>query len=398
MTSDWMDLESMYYMHVVNRQPVVIEKGNGVRVWDVAGKEYLDFTAGWAVTNLGHNHPEVTKAIQEQAQTLLQTSNQFYTLPQLRLAEALVENSVLDKVFFSNSGAEANEGAVKLARKYGKIHLDGANEIITTLGSFHGRTIGMIAATGNPHYQENLGPLSPDFVNVEYNNLDEIKNATTDKTCAIMVEVIQGEGGVIIPSEGYLKGLREWCDEKKILLIFDDVQCGAGRLGTLWGYETAGVEPDVMTLAKGLGNGVPIGAFMCKEWCDVLEPGDHGSTFGGNPLATAAANATIRYMIEHDIPSTALSIGAYLRSKLEDLAQSYSGVVTEVRGVGLLLALVFQEQISARLVAECNQLGLLLNPVRPNAIRLMPPLIASESDCDEAIGIIETALKKVLGN
>ena len=368
MTSDWIDSESKYYMHVVNRQPVVIEKGNGARVWDVAGKEYLDFTAGWAVTNLGHNHPEVTRAIQEQAQTLLQTSNQFYTLPQLRLAEALVENSVLDKVFFSNSGAEANEGAAKLARKYGKIHLDGANEIITTLGSFHGRTIGMIAATGNPHYQENWGPLSPDFVNVEYNNLDEIKNATTDKTCAIMVEVIQGEGGVIIPSEGYLKGLREWCDEKKILLIFDDVQCGAGRLGTLWGYETAGVEPDVMTLAKGLGNGVPIGAFMCKEWCDVLEPGDHGSTFGGNPLATAAANATIRYMIEQDIPSAALSIGAYLRSKLEDLAQSYSGVVTEVRGVGLLLALVFQEQISAKLVAECNQLGLLLNPVRPNAI------------------------------
>lgn len=398
MTSDWIDSESKYYMHVVNRQPVVIEKGNGARVWDVAGKEYLDFTAGWAVTNLGHNHPEVTSAIQEQAQTLLQTSNQFYTLPQLRLAEALVENSVLDKVFFSNSGAEANEGAAKLARKYGKIHLDGANEIITTLGSFHGRTIGMIAATGNPHYQENWGPLSPDFVNVEYNNLDEIKNATTDKTCAIMVEVIQGEGGVIIPSEGYLKGLREWCDEKKILLIFDDVQCGAGRLGTLWGYEAAGVEPDVMTLAKGLGNGVPIGAFMCKEWCDVLEPGDHGSTFGGNPLATAAANATIRYMIEQDIPSAALSIGRYLRSKLEDLAQSYSEIVTEVRGVGLLLALVFQEQISAKLVAECNQLGLLLNPVRPNAIRLMPPLIVSESDCDEAVGIIETALKKVLGN
>ena len=397
MTTDWKATEARYYMHVVNRQPVVVERGEGARVWDVDGKEYLDFTAGWAVANLGHNHPAVTEAIQRQAATLLQMSNQFYTLPQLELAEALVESSAMDRVFFANSGAEANEGAVKLARKAGKLGRNGASEVITALNSFHGRTIGMVAATGNPHYQERWRPLASGFVNVPYDDLDAVRAATNENTCAVMVEVVQGEGGVNVPTEGYLKGLREWCDEQGLLLIFDDVQCGMGRLGTLWGYEAFGVEPDVMTLAKGLGNGVPIGAFLCKEHANVLEPGDHGSTFGGNPLATAAANATVRYIIEHDVPGHAKAMGAYLTERLNALRERHPSVIIDVRGMGLLLAVQFSDTLSARLVAACNEEGLLLNPVRPDAIRLIPPLIITEADADEAVEKIERGLAKVLG-
>ncbi|MBI4310582.1 MAG: aminotransferase class III-fold pyridoxal phosphate-dependent enzyme, partial [Chloroflexi bacterium] len=238
--STWQDLERKYYMFVVRRQPVVIVRGQGTRVWDENEKEYLDFTAGWAVNNLGHCHPSVVDAIRAQAATLLQTSNQFYTIPQLQLAQALVDNSCLDRVFFSNSGAEANEGAVKLARKYGKLHRKGAYEVITAMNSFHGRTLAMVAATGQPHYQENWKPLASGFVNVEYNDLEAVKRATTEKTCAVMLEPVQGEGGVIIPQEGYLRAVRDWCDSNNLLLIFDEVQTGLGRLGTLWGYQAFG--------------------------------------------------------------------------------------------------------------------------------------------------------------
>jgi acetylornithine/N-succinyldiaminopimelate aminotransferase len=398
MTTDWKAKEAKYYMHVVNRQPVVIVRGEGARVWDVDGKEYLDFTAGWAVVNLGHAHPAVTKAIQDQAATLMQTSNQFYTTPQLELAEALVENSALDKVFFSNSGAEANEGAVKLARKYGRMNKNGGQEIITVLNSFHGRTLAMAAATGQPHYQEVWKPLTPGFTNVPYDNLDAMKAATTDQTCAIMVEVLQGEGGVNVPTEGYLKGLREWCDANNILLIFDEVQTGAGRLGTLFGYQAFDVEPDVITLAKGLGNGVPIGAFLCKDSCDILEPGDHGSTFGGNALATAAANATVRFMVDNDVPGNAKKVGAYFQGKLEEYKAANPEVVVDVRGMGLLLALQFNDTISAKVVAACNEEGLLLNPVRPDAIRFMPPLIITESDVDEAMEKLGRGIAKALAS
>ena len=396
MSTDWMAQESRYYMHVVNRQPVVIERGEGARVWDVDGKEYLDLTAGWAVVNLGHSHPAVTGAIQEQAARLLQTSNQFYTVPQLELAKALVEHSALDKVFFANSGAEANEGAVKLARKYGRLHRDGAQDVITMLNSFHGRTMNMVAATGQPHYQQAWQPLPPGFVNVPYDDLEAVKAATTSETCAVMVEPLQGEGGVNVPTEGYLKGLREWCDANGLLLIFDEIQTGMGRLGTLFGYETFGVEPDVMTLAKALGNGVPIGAFLCKESCNVLEPGDHGSTFGGNALATAAANATVRTMVAERVPAHAKRVGAHLRSALEALQARHPSAISDVRGLGLLLALQLSDTIAAKLVGACNEEGLLLNPVRPDAIRLMPPLIIDEADADEAVEKIERGLTKVL--
>ena len=396
MTTDWKALESQYYMHVVNRQPVVVQRGLGARVWDVDGKEYLDFTAGWAVNNLGHCHPAVTKAIQEQAQTLVQMSNQFYTLPQLQLAEALVANSCMDKVFFANSGAEANEGAVKLARKYGRLHRNGAQEVITALNSFHGRTLGMVAATGQPHYQKAWQPLAPDFVNVEYDNLDAVKQATSERTCAVFVEVLQGEAGVVIPTEGYLKGLREWCDANGLVLIFDEVQTGMGRLGTLFGYQAFDVEPDVMTLAKGLGNGVPIGAFLCKDQFNALQPGDHGSTFGGNPLATAAANAVVRYMVANDVPAQARQMGEYLITALQQLRGRHPSTITDVRGMGLLLAVQFSDTIAANVVRACNDEGLLLNPVRPNAVRLYPPLIITEADADEAVEKLERGLRRVL--
>ena len=390
--AEWKEKESQYYIHAFNRQPMVIERGQGVRVWDTEGKEYLDFTAGLAVNNLGHCHPVVTEAIQKQAATLLQTSNLFYTIPQLELAEALVENSCMDKVFFSNSGVEANEGAVKLARKYGRLHRNGAQDVITVLNSFHGRTLGMIAATGQPAYQQAWLPLAEGYTNVPYEDLDAIREATTDNTAAIMVEVLQGEGGVNVPTEGYLKGLREWCDENNILLIFDEVQTGMGRLGSLWGYERFDVEPDVMTSAKGLGNGVPIGAFMCKDTCDVLEPGDHGSTFGGNVLTTAAGNATVRYMVENDVPEHARRVGAYLESKLEEMRNARPNEVKGYRGMGLLIALQLQNPIAPAVVAAANNEGVLLNPVLPDAIRFMPPLIITEADVDECIDKLNRAI------
>ena len=318
LTTDWKEIESRYYMFVVRRQPVVIVRGEGTRVWDDGGKEYLDFTAGWAVNNVGHSNPVVADAIAEQARTLLQTSNQFYSVPQLELAQILVDNSALDRVFICNSGAEANEGAMKLARKYGKVNRGGAHEIITALNSFHGRTMMNVAATGQPHYQEIFQPIPVGCTHVPFDDVEAIKNATTDNTVAIMLEPVQGEGGVNIPSPGYLEQVRQWCDENGLLLIFDEVQTGLGRLGTLFGYEAFGVEPDIMTLAKALGGGVPIGAFLAKESACAFEPGDHGSTFGGNALTCAAAYASTKYIIDNDLSDRAADDGAVPRTGPEE--------------------------------------------------------------------------------
>ena len=394
MTS-WQEMESKYYMSVVRRQPVVIVRGQGTMVWDESDKEYLDFTAGWAVNNLGHCHPAIVDAIRSQASTLMQTSNQFYTIPQLQLAEVLVEHSCLDKVFFSNSGAEANEGAVKLARKYGRRNRNGAHEVITAFNSFHGRTLAMVSATGQPHYQANWTPLPEGFVNVDYSDLEAIKGATNDKTCAVMLEPLQGEGGVNIPEEGYLQAVRDWCDENGLLLIFDEVQTGLGRLGTLWGHQAFNVEPDVMTLAKGLGGGVPIGAFLAKDHCAVLEPGDHGSTFGGNALTCAAANASTRFIVENDIPNRAKEMGNYLKQGLEALKDRHS-FISDVRGMGLLLALEFGSEIAGKVVASCNDEGLLLNPVRPNAIRFMPPLTVNTQEIDAGLERLERGILRAV--
>ena len=391
MTTDWKALESKYYMFLVRRQPVVIVRGEGTRVWDDNDKEYLDFTSGWAVNNIGHANPVVADAIAEQARTLLQTSNQFYSIPQIQLAQILVENSCLDKIFICNSGAEANEGAIKLARKYGKLHRNGAFEIITAFNSFHGRTMMNVAATGQPQYQEIFQPIPVGFTHVNYDDIEALKAATTDRTVAVMLEPVQGEGGVNIPSASYLPQVREWCDEKGLLLIFDEVQTGLGRLGTLFGYQSFGVEPDIMTLAKGLGGGVPIGAFLAKDHAMAFVPGDHGSTFGGNVLTCAAAYASTKYIIDNDIPAHTIEMGKYLESALNTLMENHE-FISEIRGMGLLWAIVFNSEMSPAVVAACNEAGVLLNPLRPNAVRLMPPLTVTKEEIDEAIARLEAGL------
>lgn len=392
--SKWQALESKYFMHTVSRLPVTLVKGEGARVWDDNGREYLDFVAGWAVNSLGHCHPVVAEALAEQAHTLIQVSNQFYTIPQLRLAEILVQHSCLDKVFISNSGAEANEGAVKLARRYGKHHRHGAYEVISANGSFHGRTLSMVAASGQAKHQEAYLPLPAGFINVEYNNIEAIKAATTDKTCAVILEPLQGEGGVNIPDDNYLKMVREWCSQQGILLILDEIQTGIGRLGTLFGYELYGVEPDVMTLAKGLGSGVPIGAIMAKDSANVFAPGEHGSTFGGNPLVCAAAYATLKYIIENKVADNARKIGQYFAGRLEELKDKYT-FVTDVRGRGLLLAIEFDREIAADVLGACLENGLLVNRLKPSALRFMPPLIIGRDEVDEAINILDRVLAAI---
>lgn len=392
--SKWQEMESKYFMHTVNRVPVTLVKGEGARVWDDNGREYLDFVAGWAVNSLGHCHPVVAEALAEQAHTLIQVSNQFYTVPQLQLAEILVQNSCLDKVFISNSGAEANEGAVKLARRYGSNHRNGAYEVISAMGSFHGRTLAMVAASGQAKHQQPFLPLPAGFVNVDYNDVDAIKAATTDKTCAVILEPLQGEGGVNLPADDYLAKVREWCNEKRLLFILDEVQTGFGRLGSLFAYEQYGAEPDVMTLAKGIGSGVPIGAIMVKDSANVLVPGEHGSTFGGNPLVCAAAYATVKYIVENNVVENVKKVSQYFIGRLEELKNKYS-LITDIRGRGLLLAIEFDREIADDVLKGCLENGLLVNRVKPNALRFMPPLIIGNAEVDEAISVLERVLAAV---
>jgi len=392
--SRWQELEKEYFMRTVERLPVTLVRGKGARVWDEDGREYLDFVAGWAVNSLGHCHPATAEAVTEQVRTLIQVSNQFYSIPQVQLAELLVQNSCLDKVFLCNSGAEANEGAVKLARRYGKHHLNGAYEVITTTGSFHGRTLGMVAATGQPKFQEPYVPLPSGFANVEYNSIEAIKAATTPQTCAVMLETLQGEGGVNLPDDDYLAAVRTWCDQTGILLILDEIQTGIGRTGTLFAYEQYGVEPDIMTLAKGLASGLPIGAILAKDGASVFTPGEHGSTFGGNPVTCAASYATVKFVIDNDIPGNAGRVGEYLMAKLKDLSQKHQGV-TDVRGRGLLAAIEFSRDIAQALVMACLERGLLVNKLKPNALRFMPPLTIGNEEVDEALGILDEALSSI---
>jgi len=393
--SKWQELEGKYFMKTVERLPVTIVRGQGSRVWDENGQKYLDFVAGWAVNSLGHCPQAVVEAVAEQVCILIQTSNQFYTIPQIQLAEMLVQHSCLDKIFLCNSGAEANEGAVKLARRYGKRYLDEAYEVITAMNSFHGRTLAMVAATGQPKYQQSYIPLTTGFVNVEYNNIEAIKEATTNQTCAVMLEPLQGEGGVNLVSDNYLTAVRDWCDQKGILLILDEIQTGVGRTGTLFAYEQYGIEPDIMTLAKGLASGIPIGAILAKDRASVFTPGDHGSTFGGNPVACAAGYATLKYIIDNDIAGNAKRVGQYFITKLEQLRQKFQ-FITGIRGCGLLIAMEFSNDIANSVLEACLDRGLLVNRVKPNTLRFMPPLVISTGEVDEAISILDEALSSIV--
>ncbi|MQC47876.1 MAG: acetylornithine transaminase [Chloroflexi bacterium] len=381
-------------MQMFRRLPVTLVRGEGTRVWDNTGKSYLDFVAGIAVDTLGHAHPGLADTIARQARTLVHVSNLFYSEPQVELAELLVDHSVLDQVFFCNSGAEANEGAIKLARKWGIQNRSGAYEIIATHNGFHGRTLAAVAATGTPRYREPFGPQMPGFVFVDYDDLDAIKAATTERTCAVLLEAIQGEGGVNVPDPGYLRGVRDWCDAQGILLILDEVQTGCGRTGTLWAYEQAGIEPDIMTLAKGLAGGVPIGALLAKAHCAVFEPGDHGSTFGGNPLATAAGAYVLREVIDGGVLQNAADRGEQLEQRLAGIEDRCELAVGH-RGAGLLRALVLSRDAAGEVVLKALEYGLILNPVRPNAVRFMPPLTVTAEEVDAAAAIVERVLNEI---
>ncbi|MDD2252397.1 MAG: aspartate aminotransferase family protein [Dehalococcoidales bacterium] len=392
MNNNWFDEEHKYYMPTFKRLPVMLVRGKGNLVWDENGKEYLDFVAGWAVNALGHCHPVVVEATIQQASQLIHTSNSYYTIPQLKLARLLVENSCMDKVFCCNSGTEATEGAVKLARRYGHLHLNGAYEVITALGSFHGRTLAMVSASGQTRHQAPYTPLPSGFVNVEFNNIEALKAATTEKTCAVMLEPVQGEGGVNIVDKDYIHAGRKWCDEKGILLILDEIQTGIGRTGKLFAYKHFEIEPDIMTLAKGLGGGLPVGAIASKDRASVFAAGEHGSTFGGNPVTCAVAFSTLEYIIQNDIPEHAAKMGALFAEGLEKLVKRYE-IASSHRGIGLLRALQFEKDVAEQIVLKCLENGLLINRLKPNAIRFMPSLIITPEEIEKGLGILEKSIK-----
>ncbi|NJD69805.1 MAG: aspartate aminotransferase family protein [Candidatus Methylomirabilota bacterium] len=391
----WIERDKRYFMDTGHRRlGVTIVRGEGARVWDEAGQEYLDLIAGWAACSLGHCHPVVQEALREQASRLILASLDVYTIPQIELAELLTSTCGLAKVFVCNSGAEANEGAVKLARKYGKLHLNGAYEVISTLKSFHGRTLAMVAATGKPEYQATFTPLPEGFINVPYNDIPALRAAVRDRTCAILLEPIQGEGGVNIPSDHYLQEVRALCDERGILLILDEVQTGCGRTGMLWAHEHFGIRPDIMTVGKGLGGGVPIAAFLANERAACFGPGDHGSTYGGNPLCSAVALEVLRFIMKEDLVGNATRMGRYFQERLLGV-QERRAIVKEVRGRGLLVAVEFTEPVAPAMAQACRERGLLINPIPPRTIRFMPPLIITSQDIDRAVTILESAIEQI---
>jgi predicted acetylornithine/succinylornithine family transaminase len=384
-------------MNTYARYPLLLNKGRGTLVWGADGTEYLDFVGGIATNILGHCHPKVVVALQKQAQRLIHTSNLYYTETQIELAMLLVEHSFASKVFFCNSGAEANEAAIKLARKYASENMGpGKYEIITAERSFHGRTLAALTATGQEKFHEGFAPLVEGFSYVPFNDIDALERAITDKTCAVMLEPIQGESGVRVPSPGYLQEVRQLCNDKGILMILDEVQTGMGRTGKLFAHEHFGMTPDIMTLAKGLGGGVPIGAMLSTEHvASAFTPGTHASTFGGNPLACAAGVATLETVIEGGfLLDQCNRMSERLRAKLELIKREFSSKVIEVRGLGLLMGMELNREC-APLVNECLDRGLLINCAAGNVLRFMPPLIVQEEEIDQMSVIVEQSLDRI---
>ncbi len=381
------ELADRYLMQVGRRLPVTFVRGQGCLVYDDAGNEYLDLVAGIAVNLLGHAHPEVAGAVALQAKTLIHTSNLYFTQPQVELARRLVELSFPSRVFFCNSGAEANEAAIKIARKWGTRSRAGAHQIITTLGSFHGRTLATVTAGGQPKYSDPFKPLPEGFVHVPYNDLDAIKAATSAHTVAVMLEPVMGEIGVVPAELGYLAGVRRWCDDQGLLLILDEVQTGLGRTGRWFAHQHHGITPDVMTLAKGLGGGVPIGACLAAPKADVFEPGDHGSTFGGNPLACAAALAVLNVIERDGLVGHAAEMGEMLNAAIHRLGGK------EVRGLGLMQAVEFAEPRAKAFQQGCLEARLVVNAVDDHSIRFVPPLIITAEQIDRAQQTMQEVLK-----
>lgn len=380
-------------MNTYNRYPIVIDHGEGVYVWDTEGKKYLDFVAGIAVNSLGNNNKKLVEAISNQVSKIIHCSNYYWNEPMIELAELLVNNTCFDKVFYCNSGAEANEGALKLARKYAtKYHKDDIRfEIVSMKNSFHGRTYATITATGQPKYQKGLNPLMPGIKYAQFNDYDDLKRVVNSKTCAIILEPIQGEGGIHPADKTYLQRVRDLCDINDILLIFDEVQCGVGRTGELCAYQHYGVEPDALTFAKGLAGGVPIGVLLTKEKAaQAFEPGDHASTFGGNPLSTTAGKIVIKELLENGLLENVRIQGEYLTSKLNEL-KSEKDTIKEIRGMGLLQGIEFENPVSD-IINKAREKGLLLASAGTNVIRLVPSLIINKEQIDEMIDILSECI------
>ncbi len=387
------DLEARYIMNTYNREKgktLSLVRGEGCRVWDSRGRAYLDFVGGLAVNILGHCHPAVVEAICSQARELIHTSNLYYTRPQAELARVLVEYSAGDKVFFANSGAEANEAAIKLARKY---RYPKRHKIITARSSFHGRTLATVTATGQQKYQQGFAPLPGGFAYASFNDLTSFEQAVDGETAAIMIEPVQGEGGIHVAQPSFIRGLRELCDRTGVLLIFDEVQCGMGRTGKLWAYEHWGAAPDILTTAKGLGGGMPIGVALARlEAAEVFKPGDHASTFGGNPVTCRAALAVLEILLKGSFLDQVRQKGAFFMEGLHRLADQFPRLVREARGLGFMAALELSGLFAGQVQQRCRGKGLLVNAIGESVLRLLPPLIASEAELEQALATLEQAL------
>ncbi|WP_312429554.1 aspartate aminotransferase family protein [Lacrimispora sp.] len=380
-----------------NRFPIVFDHGDGVRLYDTDGEEYLDFGAGIAVLGLGYNDPEFNEALKKQVDKLLHTSNLFYNVPAVEAGELILKASGMDKVFFTNSGTEAVEGALKIARRYA-YNKDGGHdhEIIAMNHSFHGRSLGALSVTGNDHYQEPFKPLLPGIKFADFNDLDSVKELLNDKTCAIIMETVQGEGGIYPASEEFLKGVRALCDEHDMLLILDEIQCGMGRTGTMFAWQKYGVKPDVMTVAKALGNGVPVGAFLASgKAATAMSPGDHGTTYGGNPFVTAAAFKVLELFEKRKIVDHVKEMGEYLTKKLQFLADQYD-MISSQRGIGLIQGLEFSMPVAPIVSQALLEQKLVLISAGTNVIRFVPPLVIEKEHVDEMVEKLEAVLKSQL--
>ena len=387
------DCAEQLLLKTYNRYQVVFDHGDGIKLFDTDGKEYLDFFAGIAVQGLGYNYKGINEALKSQADKLWHISNYFYNEPVIEAGEKLLDISWMEKVFFTNSGTEAIEGAIKIAKKYG-IKTGGRFEIIAMEGSFHGRSLGALSVTGNEHYREDFYPLIPGVKFAKYNDIESVKNLVSDKTCAIILETVQGEGGIHPATKEFLEGIKKLTDEHDLILILDEIQCGMGRCGQYFAWQEYGIKPDVMTVAKALGNGVPIGAFLTSgKASDVLKPGDHGSTYGGNPLVCAVASKVLDIFKEDDITGNVKAVGDYLKEKLEGMAKEYP-FIKEVRGKGLLLGMEFDIPVADIIKSALLDEKMVLINAGSNILRFIPPLIISKEDVDDALERLKRVLNK----
>lgn len=391
-------LESRFIVNTYNRRPginLAVERGKGSFVWDEQGRRYLDLVGGLAVNLIGHCHPAVVEAVQDQVGRLIHTSNLYYTAPQSRLAKLLAENSVGDRVFFGNSGAEANEAAIKLTRKYYRTRGENRYKFITAFRSFHGRTLATVTATGQARYQQGYEPLVEGFAHAEFDDLSSFAALVDRETAAIMLEPVQGEGGVYVAGENFMRGLRELCDREGLLLIFDEVQCGLGRTGWLWAYERYGVEPDILTTAKGLGGGLPIGVMLAREEiAAAFKPGDHASTFGGNPVACNAACAVLQVLLETGFLEEVQTKGRTWEKELHRLAQCFPDLIAEVRGLGLISALELRRPVAAAMQHRCQEAAVLVNAIGETTLRFLPPLTITAAEMELGLQVLKSVLEE----